>query len=105
RAPFNALQRLEGAFALAIIFAGYDDLLIVARRGSPLAVGYGNGEMFVGSDAIALAPFTDSIAYLDDGDWAVLTRKGVAVRDRNGNGVERLVTRSPAMALVIHQGH
>ncbi len=74
QAVYATLSRLEGAFALAMIFAGYDDLLIVARRGSPLAIGYGNGEMFVGSDAIALAPFTDSIAYLEDGDWAVLTR-------------------------------
>jgi glucosamine--fructose-6-phosphate aminotransferase (isomerizing) len=77
----------------------------VARRGSPLAVGYGNGEMFVGSDAIALAPFTDSIAYLEDGDWAVLTRSGVAVRDRNGQAVERLVTRSQATALVVDKGN
>ena len=88
-----------------MIFAGYDDLLIVARRGSPLAIGYGNGEMFVGSDAIALAPFTDSIAYLEDGDWAVLTRKGVAVRDRNGQAVERLVTRSQATAFIVDKGN
>ncbi len=87
RAVFNALRRLEGAFALAMIFAGYDDLMIVARQGSPLAIGYGDGEMFVGSDAIALAPFTDAIAYLEDGDWAVLTRKGIAIRDRNGKAV------------------
>ncbi len=105
QAVYATLNRLEGAFALAMIFAGYEDLLIVARRGSPLAIGYGNGEMFVGSDAIALAPFTDSIAYLDDGDWAVLTRKGVAVRDRNGNAVERLVTRSHATAFVIDKGN
>jgi glutamine---fructose-6-phosphate transaminase (isomerizing) len=105
RATFNALQRLEGAFALAIIFAGYDDLMIVARRGSPLAIGFGEGEMFVGSDAIALAPFTDAIAYLDDGDWAVLTRKGIAVRDRTGKAVERPVTRSQANALVIDKGN
>ncbi len=105
QAVYATLNRLEGAFALAMIFAGYEDLLIVARRGSPLAIGYGNGEMFVGSDAIALAPFTDSIAYLDDGDWAVLTRKGVAVRDRNGQAVERLVTRSHATALVIDKGN
>jgi glucosamine--fructose-6-phosphate aminotransferase (isomerizing) len=105
RATFNALQRLEGAFALAIIFAGYDDLMIVARRGSPLAIGFGEGEMFVGSDAIALAPFTDAIAYLDDGDWAVLTRKGIAIRDRNGKAVERQVTRSQANALVIDKGN
>jgi glucosamine--fructose-6-phosphate aminotransferase (isomerizing) len=105
RATFNALRRLEGAFALAIIFAGYDDLMIVARQGSPLAIGYGNGEVFAGSDAIALAPFTDAIAYLEDGDWAVLTRKGIAIRDRNGNAVERPVTRSQANALLIDKGN
>ena len=70
------LARLEGAFALAILFDGEDDLMIGARRGSPLAVGHGDGEMFLGSDAIALAPFTDRITYLEDGDWAVLTRQG-----------------------------
>ena len=105
QAVYATLSRLEGAFALAMIFAGYDDLLIVARRGSPLAIGYGNGEMFVGSDAIALGPFTDSIAYLEDGDWAVLTRKGVAVRDRNGQAVERLVTRSQATAFIVDKGN
>jgi glutamine---fructose-6-phosphate transaminase (isomerizing) len=104
-AVFNALRRLEGAFALAMIFAGYDDLMIVARQGSPLAIGYGDGEMFVGSDAIALAPFTDAIAYLEDGDWAVLTRKGIAIRDRNGKAVERPVTRSQANALLIDKGN
>ncbi len=105
RAVFNTLKRLQGAFALAIIFRGYNDLLIVARQGSPLAIGYGNGEMFVGSDAIALAPFTDAIAYLEDGDWAVLTRKGVAIRDRNGKAVERVVTRSLATALLVDKGN
>lgn len=105
RAVYHALKRLRGAFALAMIFAGYNDLMIVARQGSPLALGYGDGEMFVGSDAIALAPFTDSIAYLEDGDWAVLTRKGVAVRDRNGKAVERPVTRSLAAALVVDKGN
>jgi glucosamine--fructose-6-phosphate aminotransferase (isomerizing) len=105
RATFNALRRLEGAFALAIIFAGYDDLMIVARQGSPLAIGYGEGEMFVGSDAIALAPFTDAIAYLEDGDWAVLTRTGIAIRDRNGNSVDRPVTRSQANALIVDKGN
>jgi glutamine---fructose-6-phosphate transaminase (isomerizing) len=105
RAVFNTLRRLQGAFALAIIFRGYNDLLIVARQGSPLAIGYGNGEMFVGSDAIALAPFTDAIAYLEDGDWAVLTRKGVAIRDRNGKAVERPVTRSLATALLVDKGN
>jgi len=105
RAVYNTLKRLEGAFALAMIFRGYDDLMIVARQGSPLAIGYGNGEMFVGSDAIALAPFTDAIAYLEDGDWAVLTRKGVAIRDRNGKAVERPVTRSLATALLVDKGN
>jgi glutamine---fructose-6-phosphate transaminase (isomerizing) len=105
RAVYSALKRLEGAFALAMIFAGYDDLLIVARQGSPLAIGYGNGEMFVGSDAIALAPFTDSIAYLEDGDWAVLTRNGIAIRDRNGQAVERSVVRSQSTVLVVDKGN
>ena len=85
RAIFHTLRRLEGAFAIAMIFRGYNDLMIVARQGSPLAIGYGEGEMFVGSDALALAPFTDEVCYLEDGDWAVLTREGVAIRDRAGN--------------------
>src|SRR5216683_1203424 len=72
-----ALPRLRGAFALAFLFEGENDLLIGARKGSPLAVGYGDGEMYLGSDAIALAPFTDTIAYLEDGDAAVLTRNGI----------------------------
>jgi glutamine---fructose-6-phosphate transaminase (isomerizing) len=105
RATYNALKRLEGAFALAMIFRGYDDLMIVARQGSPLAIGLGNGEMFVGSDAIALAPFTDAILYLEDGDWAVLTREGMAIRDRDGKAVERPVTRSLASALLVNKGN
>ena len=104
RAVYNTLKRLQGAFALAMIFRGYNDLMIVARQGSPLAIGFGDGEMYVGSDAIALAPFTDAIAYLEDGDWAVLTRKGTAVRDRNGKAVERPVTRSLATALLVDKG-
>src|SRR3954454_14603855 len=74
KAAHNALKRLEGAFALAIMFKGDEDLIIGARNGPPLAVGYGEGEMFLGSDAIALAPFTNSITYLEDGDWAVVRR-------------------------------
>ncbi len=105
RAVYNTLKRLEGAFALAMIFRGYNDLMIVARQGSPLALGYGNGEMFVGSDAIALAPFTDAIAYLADGDWAVMTRQGVAIRDREGRAVERPMTRSLASSLLIDKGN
>jgi glucosamine--fructose-6-phosphate aminotransferase (isomerizing) len=105
RAVYNTLKRLKGAFALAMIFRGYNDLMIVARQGSPLAIGFGDGEMYVGSDAIALAPFTDAIAYLEDGDWAVLTRKGTAIRDRNGKAVERPVTRSLATALLVDKGN
>ncbi len=105
RAVYHTLKRLEGAFALAMIFRGYNDLMIVARQGSPLAIGFGNDEMFVGSDALALAPFTDEIAYLEDGDWAVLTREGVAVRDRGGKAVRRPVTRSLATALLVDKGN
>jgi len=74
-----ALARIDGAFALAILFAGHKDLMIGARRGSPLAIGYGDGEMYIGSDALALAPLTRRITYLDEGDWAVLTAKGAAI--------------------------
>lgn len=83
-AAFKTLDRLEGAFALAFLFDGYDDLIVAARKGSPLAVGHGTGEMFVGSDAIALAPLTDRITYLEEGDRAVVTREGVEIRDANG---------------------
>src|SRR5947208_4246801 len=75
-----ALPRLRGAFALAFLFEGEEDLLVGARNGPPLAVGYGEGEMYLGSDAIALAPFTDTISYLEDGDWAVVRRGGVEDR-------------------------
>ena len=81
-----ALKQLRGAFALAFMFAGEDDLMIGARKGSPLAVGYGKGEMYLGSDAIALAPFTDQVSYLEDGDWAVVTRKGVGSRRARQKG-------------------
>src|SRR5690606_22387622 len=77
----KVLGRLRGAFALAFLFTGENEMLVAARRGSPLAIGYGEGEMFLGSDAIALAPFTDKISYLEDGDWAVLTRDSVTVYD------------------------
>src|SRR5712691_3893872 len=100
-----ALPRLRGAFALAFLFAGEDDLLIGARKGSPLAIGYGDGEMYLGSDAIALAPFTDTISYLEDGDSAVLTRKGVEVHDAKGSKVERAVLKSLASALLVDKGN
>lgn len=100
-----ALPRLRGAFALAFLFSGEEDLLIGARRGSPLAVGYGDGEMYLGSDAIALAPFTDTISYLDDGDWAVATRKGVQVYDAAGAPVKRAVLKSNASAFLVDKGN
>ena len=80
---------LEGAFALAFLFHGEEDLMIAARKGSPLAIGHGDGEMYVGSDAIALAPLTDRISYMDEGDFAVLTRKSLEITDRNGKLVNR----------------
>ena len=100
-----ALPRLRGAFALAFLFSGEQDLLIGARKGSPLAIGYGEGEMFLGSDAIALAPFTDSISYLEDGDFAVLTRNSVEIHDAKGSKVERAVLRSSAAAFTIDKGN
>ena len=100
-----ALPRLRGAFALAFLFAGEEDLLVGARKGSPLAVGYGNGEMYLGSDAIALAPFTDTISYLEDGDWAVVTRKGVEIHDSNGATVNRTVLKSSASAFLVDKGN
>jgi len=100
-----ALPRLRGAFALAFLFEGENDLLIGARKGSPLAVGYGEGEMYLGSDAIALAPFTDTISYLEDGDFAVLTRQGVAIHDAKGATVERAVVKSAASAFLVDKGN
>jgi glutamine---fructose-6-phosphate transaminase (isomerizing) len=104
-AVYHTLSQLQGAFALAMIFRGYDNLMVAARQGSPLAIGYGDGEMYVGSDAIALAPFTDRISYLEDGDWAVITREGIAVRDRAGAAVERPIARSLAAGLVVDKGN
>jgi len=87
------LKRLDGAFALAFLFEGEDDLMIGARKGSPLAIGHGNGEMFLGSDAIALASMTDRVTYLEEGDWAVLTRAGAEIFDEQGRRANRAVTR------------
>ncbi len=93
RPPIEAvavtLPRLRGAFALAFLFNGEDDLLVGARHGAPLAIGYGEGEMYLGSDALALAPFTDDITYLEDGDWALLRRNGADIRDASGAMVQR----------------
>ena len=88
-ATARALKRLEGAFALGIIFAGEHDVLIGARRGAPLAVGHGDGEMFLASDAMALAPFTRHVSYLEEGDWVVLEHGGATVRDADDRVVER----------------
>ncbi|SNT71571.1 glutamine--fructose-6-phosphate transaminase (isomerizing) [Paracoccus seriniphilus] len=87
------LTRLDGAFALAFLFEGEGDLMIAARRGSPLAIGHGEGEMFIGSDAVALAPFTDKVTYLEDGDHAVLTRSGVEIFDSAAQPVSRVAAR------------
>ncbi len=80
-AALNTVARLTGAYALCFLFEGHDDLLIAARQGSPLAIGHGNGEMFVGSDAIALAPLTDQITYLEEGDFAIVTRTELEILD------------------------
>ena len=96
-----SLSQLRGAFALGFIFAGDDDLMIGARNGPPLAIGHGDGEMYLGSDAIALGPFTDTISYLEDGDWVVLTRKGATIYDKNNAIVHRdALKHSAATALV-----
>ncbi len=104
-----SLPRLKGAFALAIIFEGEEDLLIGARSGAPLAVGFGEGahegEMFLGSDALALVPFTRTIAYLEDGDTVVLTRSGAKFYDSSGNPAARRKTQTPASALLADKGN
>ena len=85
----KTIARLQGAYALCFLFDGEDDLLIAARQGSPLAIGHGDGEMFIGSDAIALAPMTDRITYLEEGDFAVVTRQSVEILDKNGTPANR----------------
>ena len=100
----ETLKRLEGAFALAIVFAGRHDLMIGARRGSPLAVGYGDGEMYLGSDALALAPLTDRICYLEEGDWVELTAEGALVHDESDAVVERAVKRTALSGAPIGKG-
>jgi glucosamine--fructose-6-phosphate aminotransferase (isomerizing) len=99
-----ALARLEGAFALAIVFAGRHDLMIGARRGSPLAVGYGKGEMYLGSDALALASLTDRICYLEEGDWVELEETGARVHDSSGAVVEREIKQTALSGALIGKG-
>lgn len=101
----TSLPRLHGAFALAFLFEGQDDLLIGARRGSPLAVGIGDGEMYLGSDALALAPFTNLIAYLEEGDWVVLNRKGATFYDKANRPVQRRAQRVAAGAFLVEKGN
>jgi glutamine---fructose-6-phosphate transaminase (isomerizing) len=101
----RALPRLHGAFALAFVFDGHDDLIIGARQGAPLAIGYGEGEMYLGSDALALAPFTDSISYLEEGDWVVLNRKGAEFRDQANRIVHRQKIKTQAGAFLVDKGN
>ena len=105
-ATAKTLKRIEGAFALGILFAGYPDMMIAARRGSPLAIGYGDGEMYLGSDAMALAPLTRRISYLAEGDWAVLTADGATVFDQDGRQVQREIKQTMLSgALMGKDGH
>ena len=104
-AAFAALKRLEGAFALAIMFRGDEDLIVGARNGPPLAVGHGEGEMYLGSDAIALAPFTNSITYLEDGDWVVVRRNDMQIFDMDGRPVERKRMQSVGTSFLVDKGN
>ncbi|MGH6989477.1 MAG: glutamine--fructose-6-phosphate transaminase (isomerizing) [Stellaceae bacterium] len=101
----KALPRLDGAFALLMLFAGIDDLLIGARRNSPLAIGFGDGEMYLGSDALALAPLTRRILYLEEGDWAEVSRTGVTVRNGDGAVMERPVRETALSGALIGKGN
>src|SRR6202034_1845326 len=100
-----ALPRLRGAFALAFLFAGEENLLIGARKGSPLAIGFGDDAMYIGSDAIALAPFTDTVSYLEDGDCAVIHRTSAEIHDAKGDVVHRDVLKSQASVMLIDKGN
>lgn len=103
-AVFHTLQRLQGAFGLGFIFAGEHDLMIAARQGSPLALGYGDDEMYLGSDALALAPLTNRILYMEDGDWAVLTSNSANVYDAEGNAVDRPIRLTELSGAAIGKG-
>jgi len=100
-----SLPQLRGAFALAFVFRGHADLMIGARKGSPLAIGHGDGEMYLGSDAIALAPFTDTISYLEDGDWVVLSREVGVIYDAQGSVVNREVLKSGASSFLVDKAN
>ncbi|GEP01706.1 glutamine--fructose-6-phosphate transaminase (isomerizing) [Methylobacterium haplocladii] len=100
-----ALPRLRGAFALGFLFSGEADFLIGARHGAPLAIGFGQGETYLGSDALALAPFTDEITYLDEGDWAILTRDGAEIRDIANQVVNRPRQKIVSQAYLVDKGN
>ena len=101
----NVLGRLRGAFALAIMFKSENDLMIGARNGPPLAIGHGDGQMYLGSDAIALSPFTNKITYIEDGDWVVLTRNSFEIFDANNNPVKRPMSFSQASSMMVDKGN
>ena len=101
----QALRHLEGAFALAILIDGEEDLMFGARRGSPLAIGHGDGEMYLGSDAIALAPMTNRVTYLEEGDWVELTRAGARIYDERGHLANRPAQITSASALLVDKGN
>jgi glucosamine--fructose-6-phosphate aminotransferase (isomerizing) len=105
QAAAAGLKRLEGAYALALIFAGFPDLMIGARHGAPLAVGFGDDEMFLGSDALALAPLTRRIAYLEDGDWTAISRGGARFMDRSGRVVQRAIRETRLTGAAIGRGN
>ena len=105
-AAVETLKHLEGAFALCFLFDGEGDLMVAARKGSPLAIGHGEGEMFVGSDAIALSPMTDQVTYLEEGDYAIITRAGAEIFDEAGRRANRAVKTIAAQAAQIDKaGH
>ncbi|TQF83857.1 glutamine--fructose-6-phosphate transaminase (isomerizing) [Elioraea sp. Yellowstone] len=99
------LKRIEGAFALAVLFAGRHDMIMAARRGSPLAIGYGDGEMYVGSDALALAPLTERISYLEEGDWAIVTQQGAEIFDHADRPVVRPIRRTAVSGAMVGKGN
>jgi glucosamine--fructose-6-phosphate aminotransferase (isomerizing) len=101
----HVLGNLHGAFALAIMFKSEGDLMVGARNGPPLAIGHGEGQMYLGSDAIALAPFTNRITYMEDGDWCVVTRKGVTIYDAANKVVKRPMSFSQASAMMVDKGN
>ena len=101
----QTLKQLEGAFSLGILVRGEHDLMMGARQGAPLAIGYGDGQMFLGSDAVALAPFTNRVSYLNDGDWVVLTRAGAEIFDMNDEAVVRDISFSQASTMLVDKGN